>query len=493
MNVTTQALVKVISIPPTMTIRQAMQAIDAGGLGAALITDANTGQFLGLITDGDIRRALLSTCGLESQVLDVYHPPSVTAPQDISVEDLVVMLDGTVDMIPLLDRNGCVVDLARLDKRMRLSVAEPSISAKELEYVSECVLTGWVSSAGKFVTQFERLFADFCNVEYAVAVSNGTVALHLALETLGVGPGDEVIVPSLTFAATANAVIHAGATPVMVDCTKDTWTIDPLAIEEQISPKTRAIIPVHLYGHPANMDPIMELAARHDLFVIEDAAEAHGARYKGKRVGSIGHIGCFSFYGNKIVTTGEGGMLTLNRAEWDRKARILRDHGMDKQKRYWHTEIGYNYRLTNLQAAIGVAQMERVEQILHKRSMLAAIYSRLLANVSGITLPPVSPWAEPVCWLYSILLDEKQFGLSRNELIAKMAELGVDVRPFFYPLSDMPVYAGLARLTNRYPVTEMLSATGLNLPSSLKIGERGATEVCGNLLNIHRQFGPEYI
>lgn len=473
-----KSLIKTLSILPGTSIRQAMRAIDDGALGVALIVEPNTERFLGLITDGDIRRALLNDCGLNSPVADVQHPPSVTAPWGTPLDDLLGLLGDLVKLVPLLDPEGRVVDILKFDKRTRLPVAEPSISEKELQYVSECVLTGWISSAGKYVNQFESMFAAFCNVEHAVAVSNGTVALHLALETLDIGPGDEVIIPSLTFAATANAVIHAGAVPVMVDCDPNTWTIDPGAVAENITLCTKAIIPVHLYGHPADMDPILELAAQHNLYVIEDAAEAHGAKYKGRPVGSLGDIGCFSFYGNKIITTGEGGMLTIKQSDWNEKARLLRDHGMDKQKRYWHTHVGYNYRLTNLQAAIGVAQMERSEQILQKRSELAALYNRLLLDTPGIIFPPCAPWAEPVCWLYSILIDETQTPVSRNELIEKLSQQGIDARPFFFPLSDMPVYHQEARVCGDFPVTKRLSIQGLSLPSSSKITESEAQEVC---------------
>ncbi|PDW04027.1 aminotransferase class I/II-fold pyridoxal phosphate-dependent enzyme [Candidatus Viridilinea mediisalina] len=477
-----QHTITILTVPSSATIRQVMQAIDRGALGIALIVEPETEHFVGLVTDGDVRRALLRDCGLESQVLAIKHLPSVTAPMGTPVEQLLNLLEGDIKIVPLLDADGKVADLVRLDRHVRLPVAEPSIGERELQYVSECILTGWISSAGKFVTQFEQQFAAFCNTSHAVAVSNGTVALHLALEVLGIGSGDEVIIPSLTFAATANAVIHTGATPVMVDCTLDTWTIDPVAIAAHITPKTKAIIPVHLYGHPADMDPIMELATQHGLFVIEDAAEAHGARYKGKPVGSLGDIGCFSFYGNKIVTTGEGGMLTLNNVTWDSRARVLRDHGMDKQRRYWHTEIGYNYRLTNLQAAIGVAQMERIEQTLDKRADLAATYRRMLADVPGITFPPAAPWAEPVCWLYSILIDKNLAGFSRDTLMSALGAEGIDARPFFFPLSAMPIYADHARLTNNYLVTDEISACGVSLPSSLKIGERDIATIRETML-----------
>jgi len=310
-----------------------------------------------------------------------------------------------------------VVDLGVMDRRMRLPVAEPTVGERELQYVNECVLTGWISSGGKFVSRFEEMFAAFCASRYAVATSNGTTALHLALLALGIGPGDEVIVPTLTFIATANAVVYTGAVPVFADSEAETWNIAPSAIEAAITARTKAIIPVHLYGHPADMAAILDLAKRHGLAVIEDAAEAHGARYQGKPVGSIGDAGVFSFFGNKIVTTGEGGMLVTDDAEIADRARLLRDHGMRPERRYWHTVLGYNYRLTNLQAAVGVAQMEKIESILKAKRDIAALYRSGLSGIAGLTLPPERDGAENVFWLYTVLVDEEEFGMGRDELI----------------------------------------------------------------------------
>ncbi len=487
MNV--QQQINQMSVSPQSTIREAMEAIDRGALGAALLIDPGTQMFAGLVTDGDIRRALLGGSGLSAPVREVSRPASKTARAGTSPEQIAAMFNKPVRVVPLLDEEGRVADLATFDQRIRLPIAEPVLGSKELEYVSECVLTGWISSAGKFVTRFEELFASFCEVDHAVAVSNGTVALHLALAALDVGPGDEVIVPSLTFAATANAVLYTGAQPVFADVDAETWTIDPDSIRAQITPRTRAIIPVHLYGHPADMDPIMEIAREHELWVVEDAAEAHGARYRGQVVGSIGHIGCFSFYGNKIVTTGEGGMLTLNDAALDAKARVLRDHGMDKERRYWHPIVGYNYRLTNLQAAIGVAQMERIDEILARRREMAALYDKALSGVPGLVLPPRAEWAEPVCWLYSLLVDDSA-PFSRDELIERLAAQGLDARPFFYPLTDMPPYQHRVNGQTAYPMTERLSRQGISLPSSTRLSE---AEVLSVAEKVKQALLPEYV
>jgi perosamine synthetase len=454
--------IKAMSLRSTGTIRDAMKAIDQGALGLALLVEPETERFMGLVTDGDIRRALLNGYGLESPVASVPRPEPKTAHVGMSQEQIANLFSEPVRVVPLLGEDDRVVDLAIFDQRMRLPVAEPSLGEKELLYVSECVLTGWVSSAGKFVTRFEEIFADFCGTSHAVATSNGTAALHLALLALGIGPGDEVIVPTLTFIATANAVTYTGAQPVFVDSDPDTWNIDPRLIEEAVTPRTRAIIPVHLYGHPADMDPILDIARRHDLDVIEDAAEAHGARYKGRRVGGIGDIGIFSFYGNKIITTGEGGMVVTDRSDLAEKVRMLRDHGMAPDRRYWHPMLGYNYRMTNLQAALGVAQMERVGDIIAKKRQIAETYDEGLRQIPGLTLPPRTEWADNVFWLYTVLIDERKFGIGRDDLMAHLRTYGVETRPVFPPVHQQPIYDTGQALS----IAERLSATGISLPSA---------------------------
>jgi perosamine synthetase len=373
-----------------------------------------------------------------------------------------------------------VIDLAIFDKRVHLPVAEPVLDEKELMYVNDCILTGWVSSSGKYVSKFEEIFAEFCNTEIAIATSSGTSALHLALLACDIGPGDEVIVPSLTFIATANAVTYTGAEPVFVDSEYETWNIDPASIESSISEKTKAIIPVHLYGHPANMDPIIEIAKRYGLYVIEDAAEAHGAEYKGKKVGSIGDLAIFSFYGNKIITTGEGGMVVTNNRKFAEKVRLLRDHGMQKERRYWHPVLGYNYRLTNIQAALGVAQMEKIDPILIKKRQIAKIYSRDLKNIAGLSLPNEAQWARSVFWLYSILIDQDTLGISRDRLMQRLKAQGVETRPLFPVLHHQPIYTN----SQVMPVAEKLSSQGLSLPSSAHLSTDSVERVAKTIQEI---------
>jgi perosamine synthetase len=358
----------------------------------------------------------------------------------------------------------------------RIPIAEPLIEERELKLVTEAVKSGWVSSKGRFIVEFEENFAKYIGTEYGLATSNGTAALHLALATLGIKNGDEVIVPTLTFAAVANAIIYVGAKPVFVDSHPDYWCLNPDKIEDKITKRTKAIIPVHLYGHPCNMEVVMKIARNHNLYVVEDCAEAHGAEYKSKKVGCFGDISCFSFYGNKIITTGEGGMCLTNDEKLAREMKVLRDHGMSREKRYWHEVIGFNYRMTNLQAALGVAQLEKLDILIEKKREIAKIYMNQLRDVDGITLHPEMPWAKNVFWLYSILIHEKSFGINRDELISKLAQRGIETRRFFYPVHTMPVYKNVINNIN-FPVSERLSSCGINLPSSVKLNENEVREI----------------
>lgn len=340
--------------------------------------------------------------------------------------------------------------------------------------MSDAVLSGWVSSLGPYIERFEADFAEFCGVKHCIATSNGTVAIHLALKVLGIGPGDEVVVPDLTFVATANAVALAGAKPVLADVRASDWCLDPESVERLITPRTRAVIPVHLYGHPCAMAELQELARRHDLALIEDAAEAHGAEYRGQRVGGLGDCATFSFYGNKIITTGEGGAITTDSDEIADRARFLRDHGMSREKRYWHTEVAYNYRMTNLQAALGVAQFGRVEQFIEARDRILEQYRSRL-EPAGMRLNPRLHGTRPINWMTCVLLEGVDRD-ARDRVMATMKSMGVDSRPFFYPLSTMPMYESTVG-----KVAADLSARGLNLPTYPELTEAEIDRVCDAL------------
>ena len=343
----------------------------------------------------------------------------------------------------------------------RISVAQPTLAGNERQYVLDCLDTNWISSNGKYIGAFEESFARFCGVKHAVATNNGTTALHLALVVLGLKPGDEVIVPTVTYIATANAVRYCGATPVLVDVCPDTMNIDPAAIEARITKNTKGIIPVHLYGHPAEMDKVNEIAARHGLWVVEDAAEAHGAEVRGRRVGGLGTCATFSFFGNKIVTTGEGGMITTDDDELAARLRLFRGQGMDPQRRYWFQVVGYNYRMTNIQAAIGLAQMERIDEALAYRDGLARWYDEELSPLlPAIVLPARRDWARDVYWMYNIFLasgDEHR----RDAVMAALDADGIETRPVFYPMHVMPPYLE----NTAYVVADEWAARGINLPT----------------------------
>lgn len=449
------------------TIQQALQVIDNNAQGVCFVVNTN-GKLIGVLTDGDIRRALIAGKTLNTLVDEVMQRQFTAMSVSTPLQEVQAKLSSTIRHIPLLDEQDIPVDYASLTRAHRIPVMTPQLNGNELKYVSECITTGWISSQGAFVRRFEQEFANYCGLPHAVAVSNGTVAIHLALEALGIGSGDEVIVPDLTFAASINAVIYTGATPVIADVDPDTWTLSPDAVRALITPLTRAIMPVHLYGHPCEMDALMDIAREHNLLVIEDCAEALGTLYKGKHVGTFGHAATFSFFGNKTITTGEGGMVLFNDAAAHERALILRDHGMSKQKRYWHDYVGFNYRMTNMQAAIGCAQMERLAEFVEAKRRMASVYNEGLKRHVSITCPPEKDWAFNGYWLYTCIINPET-GVSRDELMAKLTKNGVETRPVFYPLHAMPPYQQYIRSGQKFPVTDYLSANGISLPSSVVI------------------------
>ena len=352
----------------------------------------------------------------------------------------------------------------------RISIANPVFNGNEKKYLNECIDTGWVSANGRFITEFQQKFSEFCGTRFALACSNGTVTLHLALIALGIQPGDEVIMPTLTYIATANAVRMVGAKPVFVDSDPDTWNVDPKAIEAAITAKTKAIIPVHLYGLSCDMTAIMDIADRYHIPVVEDAAEAHGAKWNGKTVGSIGAIGSFSFFGNKIITCGEGGMLVTNDEKLYNTMKLYRSQGVDpSQKRYWHIVSGYNYRMTNMQAAVGLGQLENVDWHIAQRRRVASIYTKLIREkLEGYaTIQKVNDPENHVYWMNSVVLTDK-VKRARDEIMEELEAKNIEMRPLFYPMHIMPPFEdrGLS-----FPVAERLSRNGINLPSHAGMDE----------------------
>ncbi|MBI2547980.1 DegT/DnrJ/EryC1/StrS family aminotransferase [Candidatus Woesearchaeota archaeon] len=353
-----------------------------------------------------------------------------------------------------------------------IPVAKPDLSGKEGDYLAECIRSGWISSAGPFIQKFEQAFAEFCEVRYATSCSNGTVALHLALLALGIGKDDEVIVPDLTFAATANAVLFCGAQPVLADVDKETWNLNGTQVEKKISKRTRAIIPVHLYGNPCPMDEIMMIAKKYKLWVIEDCAESPGATYRGKKVGSIGHIGCFSFYGNKIITTGEGGMCVSSDKEVIDKINILKNHGMKPGQRYWHDIVGYNYRMTNMQAAVGLAQLERFSRFLGERNRIKEKYLQLLGKKSWILPQKTTMHAQSVPWLFSVMINLPQ--KTPAMVLAQFSKKNIEARRLFYPLHGMPPY----QTADVFHNADYISDHGISLPTYIGMKDEDLHRIC---------------
>ncbi|MGZ6034912.1 MAG: DegT/DnrJ/EryC1/StrS family aminotransferase [Myxococcaceae bacterium] len=355
-------------------------------------------------------------------------------------------------------------------KSFQLPIASVDLSGNEERYVVDALRSSWISSSGAYIDRFESEFARLVAGQRAIAVTNGTVALHLALLALGVGRGDEVIVPAFAFIAVANACRYVGAEPVFADADPGTWCLDPAQVERSITPRTRAIIVVHNYGHPADMEAILALARARGLRVVEDAAEAFGASYRGRPVGSLGDVGTFSFFANKIITSGEGGAIVLPGDTLEAKIRLLRDHGMDPARRYHFPITGYNYRITNLTCATLCAQLERSEAILARRREIFAAYRERLAGIAGVTFQPIERWAELAPWMFNVLVDRAEYGRSAQELAARLADDGIQTRSFFEPLPLQPPFVKSARRRGTlFPVAEALCAAGLSLPTFNKL------------------------
>lgn len=368
-----------------------------------------------------------------------------------------------------------------------IPVNEPLLGGRELEYVSECVRTGWVSSAGRFIEEFESRWAAYCGRRYGVAVSSGTAALQTAVACLDLRPGDEVIIPTFTIISCAQAVVERGCRPVLVDADPRTWVMDAALVEEKIGPRTRALMPVHIYGHPADMDALLGVAARHGLAVVEDAAEAHGAEYlsgrvtdgaRWRRCGSFGDLSAFSFYANKLVTTGEGGMLVTDDDALAARARSLRNLCFQPSRRFVHEELGWNFRLTNVQAALGLAQLERMDDIVERKRQMGREYARRLSDVPGLILPAEEDWARSVYWMYGVVLSD-DMDMDNARFAELLKARGVETRPFFVGMHEQPVFLSRGLFGGEtYPVADRLARRGLYLPSGLALTGEQMARVC---------------
>lgn len=348
--------------------------------------------------------------------------------------------------------------------KFQIPIYKPTLSGNEKKYVNECLDSTWISSKGSFIPKFEQGFADFVGVDYGASVSNGTVALHLALVTLGIGPGDEVIVPTLTYIASVNAIAYTGATPVFVDSLADTWQMDPEDVRRKLTPRTKAVMAVHLYGHPCDMNALSEICKTAGVFLIEDCAEAIGSKFNGIHVGNFGDISTFSFFGNKTITTGEGGMVVTNNETLHDRAVHYKGQGLAKHRQYWHDVIGYNYRMTNICAAIGFAQLESIEKFIDRKKQIAAFYAKAFEG-SPFTFHKPYGNVEHSYWMCSILVEKPAM---RDTLMQHLGDAGIETRPVFYPVHTMPMYAGKYQ---RHRVAEEIGWRGINLPSFPSISE----------------------
>lgn len=368
-----------------------------------------------------------------------------------------------------------------------IPVNEPALEEEDFRALEDTFRTGWISSAGQYVDEFEAGWAEYCGQEYGIAVSNGTTALQVAVEAIGIGSGDEVIMPSYTIISCASAVVRAGGIPVLVDCHADTFCMREDAIAARITPRTKAIMVVHMFGHPVDMDIVMDLARKHDLFVIEDAAQVHGAKYLAGRngtdpqwrvCGSMGHLATFSFFANKLITTGEGGMVVTSDDRLAERARGLRNLCFRTDRRFLHTEHGYQYRLTNMQAAIGVNQVKRIKSIVERKRAIAERYQARLSAIADIQLPVEHDWAQSVFWVNSILLGDDR-RMDAQEFADKLRERGVDTRPFFLGMHEQPVFHDMGFfVAEHYPITERIARKGLYVPSGLAITNEQIDTVC---------------
>ncbi|GAD02759.1 aminotransferase class I/II-fold pyridoxal phosphate-dependent enzyme [Agarivorans albus] len=467
-----------LCIEHTESLKNALIKIDDNAQGLLFVVEQQ--KLLGILTDGDVRRSIISGCDITGSITEIFNKNYVYLHHSASVEEIQQTLNEKIKVIPLLDDEGKLVDFSSYYRLHRTPVLEPLLGGNELEYVTDCIKTNWVSSQGKYVQQFEQTIMEYTRAKYALAVSNGTVALHLALVSLGIGPGDEVIVPDITFGATLNAVVLAGAKPVIVDVEPNTWNMSIELLIKALSNKTKAIMPVHIYGIPCNMPDIITLAKKHELLVVEDCAEALGSSINGQHVGTFGDVGTFSFFGNKVITCGEGGAVIFKSASAYEKAKVLRDHGMTPGKRYWHDVVGYNYRLTNLQAAIGCAQFEQLETFREKRSNIFSWYEKYLLSSGYFSTQQLPENYQSSLWLFTAVLKSTCL-IERDNLISKLAKLGIDSRPIFYPMSDMPPFKDYQSLL--VGNAKAISKRGISLPTSVYLSEKEVKLISEEVIN----------
>ena len=460
------------------TIKDCMEVIGKFESGISYILWQE--KLVGIVTDGDIRRALLNGALLSDSVEKIINKNFISLPVNSNCSIIRAAFNKRIKYIPLIDKYGRLVDVADSNSNYRIPVSEPSLQGNELKYVTDCISSNWISSQGKYVQQFESTFEEKFNGYKALSVTSGTTALQLALLALGIGEDDEVILPNLTFAATINSVIHVGAKPVICEINPATWCIEPKEIRNLINSKTKAIIAVHLYGQPCDMDSLCSICNEHQLLLVEDCAEAIGSKFDDVYVGTFGDASAFSFFGNKTITTGEGGMLMLKNQNNYKKAKIIRDHGMSESKKYWHNVVGHNFRLTNLQAAVGIAQMERFDEIINRKLEIhRKYYDFFLNHLDIVRIQDIESNIIHSNWLFGVVLSNKY---NRDNMIDSLLYMGIETRPFFYCMNEMEIYDIYPRSKN-LKISNDISRNGISLPTGSSISDEQIDIICEGFLN----------
>jgi len=455
-----------LSLHKDSAIKDAMECIDKSGKGIVLIVDKNR-KLCGILTDGDIRRALLTGNNFKTPVKTIMITNPIKMPEGTPVPKLLeIMLTKGINHIPVVNKDNIPVDMALLSELKNIPLSSPDITHKEIELLNKVLSTPYLS-IGPQIIEFEKKIANYIGTKYAVAVNSGTSALHLCIKSLGIKDNDEVITTPFSFIASANCILFERAKPIFVDIDKNTLCIDADKIEEKITSKTKAILPVHVFGHPCEMDEIIKIAKKHNLAVIEDACEAIGSEYKRKKVGSFGNIGVFAFYPNKQITTAEGGMIVTDDENIAKLCRSMRNQGKDEHNTWLsHKRLGYNYRMSELSASLGVVQMDRIDEILEKRQKVADIYNKKLNKIDGLKIPYIAQHVKMSWFVYVVILDEKKFSRKdRDNIMQELKEKGIACSNYFPPIHLEPFYAEMFGYKRGvFPVTEMISGLTIALP-----------------------------
>lgn len=468
---------KFMTVPPSSSIKNAMININKNKTGIIFVTKNKF--ILGVVTDGDIRRHLIKNKKIDSKIKILMNKNFISINSFETRENIFRITEKfkhKIRVFPIVNKNNELVDFIFDNQIHKIPIYKPYLEGNERNYLLNCLSKNWISSGGYYVLDFENKFSKIFSNRKSLAVTSGTTALHLALVSLGIGDGDEVIVPNLTFAAVINSVLYTKAKPVVVDINKDKWTINCSEIEKSISKKTKAIIPVHIFGNPCEMNKIKKIAKKYNIFVIEDCAEAIGSKFRNKNIGTFGDCSIFSFFGNKTITTGEGGMILFKKNKHFQIAKKLRDHGMSTKKKYYHEEIGFNYRMTNMQAAIGLAQLERYKKIVRKKINIAKQYKKNLSNNKILKFQDDEKKSLNSYWAIAVLL-KKNFNF--NSVEEKFNNAGIEIRNFFYPLNKQKIYKKFAK-KNKY-ITDEFYKNGILLPTYPSLNNSDIKYICENL------------